>query len=84
MSLLSVLMKRYFCLLTGFLVAVLLAVPAASLAQGPTPVEPEPVTTGEEEAEEEEAEEEEQEDLARRVDLLAEELERLRSGEGEI
>ena len=84
MSLLSVLMKRYFCLLTGFLVAVLLAVPAASLAQGPTPVEPDPVTTGEEEAEEEEAEEEEQEDLARRVDLLAEELERLRSGEGEI
>ena len=84
MSVLSVLMKRYFFLL-GFLGTLLLVLPGALFAQDPTPVQPEPVTTGEEVEGEEEAEEEEgQQDLERRIDLLAEELERLRSGEGGV
>ena len=81
-------MKKVQCVLSCVL-GLLLVTAGTSFAQGPSVDDPElmpAVETTEESPEIEEENEETQDDveeLERRVDLLAEELERLRSGEGE-
>ena len=81
-------MKKVQCVLSCVL-GLLLVTVGTSFAQGPSVDDPElipEVERTEELPENEEETEETQDDveeLERRVDLLAEELERLRSGEGE-